>query len=211
VSVDARIVVDGGPSTFSDRAGDHGHLPILPYPSRLEQVLPLSGGGEYTLRPIHPDDAHMLQELVQGLSPESRYFRFVSSMKELPPSMLSRFTLIDYDREMAMVAVHKTRQADAEGIVTEHERIIGVSRYITNPDHSSCEFSLVVADDFGGKGLGARLMECIMDVARDRGLSEIEGLVLANNRSMLKLMRSLGFTVKPFEEDEDFVLCTHAL
>jgi acetyltransferase len=209
--VDARIVVDSGLPTYSDRLGDHAHLPILPYPSRLEQVLPLRGGGEYTVRPIHPDDAHMLQALVQSLSPESRYFRFVSSMKELPPAMLSRFTLIDYDREMAMVAVIKARHTDEQGEVTEHERIIGVSRYVTNPDHSSCEFSLVVADDFSGKGLGARLMECIMDVARERGLSEIEGLVLANNASMLRLMRALGFAVKPFEEDPDFVLCTHSL
>jgi len=68
----------------------------------------MRGGGEYTVRPVQPDDAQMLQDLVQGLSKESRYFRFVSSMHELPPAMLARFTLIDYDREMALVAVHKT-------------------------------------------------------------------------------------------------------
>jgi len=147
---------------------------------------------------------------VQQLSPESRYFRFVSHMSELPASMLARFTLIDYDREMALVAVLKERRTDGETVV-ESERIIGVSRYITNPDRSSCEFALVVADDFNGKGLGSRLMESIMDVARDKGLAEIDGLVLANNAGMLKLMRSLGFAVKPFPEDPDFRLCTHAL
>jgi len=211
VAVDARVLVDNGPPAFSERVGDHSHLPIMPYPARLEQVLPLRGGGEVTLRPIHPNDAQMLQELVQGLSPESRYFRFVSSMKELPPAMLAKFTLIDYDREMAMAAVFRERRLTPDGDTVEHERIVGVSRYITNPDHSTCEFSLVVADDFSGRGLGARLMECIMDVARERGLSEIEGLVLANNDSMLRLMRSLGFTVKPFAEDPDFVICAHPL
>ena len=145
------------------------------------------------------------------LSPESRYFRFVSSIAELPPSMLARFTLIDYDREMALVAIHKQRVADADGEITETERIVGVSRYITNPDQSSCEFSLVVADDFNGKGLGSRLMQSIMDVARDKGLTEMDGLVLANNPGMLKLMRSLGFVVKPFPEDADFKLVTHTL
>jgi len=125
--------------------------------------------------------------------------------------MLARFTLIDYDREMALVAVVKERGVDAAGKITEAERIVGVSRYITNPDRSSCEFSLVVADDFNGKGLGSRLMESIMDVARDKGLTEIDGLVLANNAGMIRLMRGLGFAVKPFAEDRDFVLVSHAL
>jgi acetyltransferase len=153
----------------------------------------------------------MLQEMMHHLSSESRYFRFVSSITELPPTMLARFTLIDYDREMALVAVFKERQAAADGEFTETERIIGVSRYITNPDQSSCEFALVVSDDFSGKGLGSRLMLSIMDVARDKGLTEIDGLVLANNPGMLKLMRSLGFSVKAFPEDPDFKLVTHAL
>ena len=65
--------------------------------------------------------------------------------------MLARFTLIDYDREMALVAIFKERKAGPDGEIVETERIVGVSRYITNPDHSSCEFALVVADDFSGK------------------------------------------------------------
>jgi acetyltransferase len=132
-------------------------------------------------------------------------------MRELPPSMLARFTLVDYDREMALVAVERQRVAGADGTMVETERIVGESRYITNPDRSSCEFSLVVADDYNGKGLGSRLMERIMDVARDKGLAEIEGLVLANNGGMLRLMRGLGFGVKPFAEDTDFMLATHTL
>ena len=132
-------------------------------------------------------------------------------MQELPATMLSRFTLIDYDREMALVAVVKQRSTGADGAIIETERIVGVSRYITNPDQSSCEFALVIADDFNGKGLGSRMMLSIMDVARDKGLSEIEGLVLANNPDMLKLMKSLGYTIKPFAEDPDFKLVTHTL
>ena len=112
---------------------------------------------------------------------------------------------------MALVAVVKERHANEDGEITETERVVGVSRYITNPDQSTCEFSLVVADDFAGKGLGSRLMESIMEVAREKGLSEIIGLVLVNNGNMLKLMRSLGFTVKPNPDDPDFRLVTHQL
>jgi acetyltransferase len=211
VAVDARIVIDSAPQAASGVGSQYQHLAILPYPARYEQVWPLRGGGEYTVRPIQPDDAQMLQALVHNLSPESRYFRFVSHMSELPPSMLARFTLIDYDREMALVAVFKQRVAGADGEITETERIVGVSRYITNPDRASCEFSLVVADDFNGKGMGSRLMDSIMEVARDKGLAEIEGLVLANNGGMLRLMRGLGFELKPFAEDPDFKLVTRTL
>jgi acetyltransferase len=211
VAVDARIVIHPVPQGGSARTPDYHHLAILPYPARYEQVWPLGGGGEYTVRPIQPDDAQMLQDLVKGLKPESRYFRFASAMHELPASMLARLTLIDYDREMALVAVVHERKAGEDGDIVEAERIVGVSRCITNPDQTSCEFSLLVADDFGGKGLGSRLMESIMDVAREKGLSDIEGLVLTQNSGMLKLMRSLGFAVKPFAEDPDFRLVTHAL
>jgi len=100
---------------------------------------------------------------------------------------------------------------DEEGEVSHKERIVGVSRYVTNPDQTSCEFALLVADDFAGKGLGSRLMLSIMDVARDRGLAEIQGLVLANNPTMLKLMRRLGFEVRTFEDDPEFRLVVHQL
>ncbi|MDP3336121.1 MAG: bifunctional acetate--CoA ligase family protein/GNAT family N-acetyltransferase [Rhodoferax sp.] len=207
LAVDARIVVDNAAPSVRH----YNHLAILPYPSQHEQLCPLAGGGEYIVRPVHPDDADMLQAFVRSLSPESRYFRFVSSMQELPATMLSRFTLIDYDREMALVALITEEVTDAQGQTLETTRIIGVSRYITNPDRASCEFSLVVDDAFKGRGLGSRLMLSYVDFAREKGLTEIEGLVLANNPNMLKLMKGLGFKIKPFPEDPDFKLVTHQL
>jgi acetyltransferase len=210
IAVDARVVVE--PTKHGGGTG-HGypHLAILPYPASQEHQWPLKGGGLYTVRPIHPDDAEMLQALVRGLSPESRYFRFASHMPELPTRMLARYTLIDYDREMALVAVVKERQTTADGNESEVERMVGVSRFITNPDGASCEFSLVVADSMTGQGLGTRLMLSIMDAARARGLSEIVGLILADNRGMLRLMASLGFTIQVFPEDPDFKIATKAL
>ncbi len=194
VAVDARIVVQAAPAA----ATHYGHLAILPYPTQLDQRWPLPGDDHFTIRPIRPDDAQMLQTLVKSLSSESRYFRFVSSMKELPPSMLARFTLIDYDREMALIAQHG-------------DRVIGVSRYITNPDSHTCEFSLVVADDWGGRGIGSRLMMSLQEVARDKGLQEIVGIVLTQNGGMIRLMSKLGYSIKPFDEDPDFVLVSLAL
>ena len=207
VAVDARIVVDGA----AQAPGSFGHLAVLPYPTGLEREWPLKGGGLYTIRPIHPDDAEMLQTFVRSLTPESRYFRFASALPELPARMLARFTLIDYDREMALVAVHKERHVAEDGTVTETESILGVSRYVTNPDGASCEFSLVVSDQLKGQGLGSRLMLSIMDVARSKGLAEIVGLILANNSPMFRLMGSLGFHVAHYPEDPDFKIATKAL
>ena len=210
VAVDARMVVaEQGQNQLGQ--GKYGHLAILPYPARYEQLWPMRDGGEYLVRPIRPDDAQMLQNMVKSLSPQSRYFRFVSQLAELPPAMLARFTLIDYDREMALVAVQQERVVDEEGEVHVKERLLGVSRYVTNPDRSTCEFALVVADDMAGQGLGSRLMLSIMEVARDKGLEQIEGLVLSNNPNMLKLMRRLGFEIRPFPDDPEFRLVVHPL
>ncbi|EIF33969.1 acyl-CoA synthetase (NDP forming) [Burkholderia sp. Ch1-1] len=207
LAVDARVVIDNAQPLLHS----YDHLSILPYPSSYTQEWPMRGGGQYTLRPIQPDDAEMLQAFVRKLSDRSRYYRFVSSLRELSVPMLARYTLIDYDREMALVAVCKERTATDDGEFTETERMIGVSRYIANPDLTSCEFSLVVDDDFSGQGLGSRLMLSIMEVARHKGLSEIDGLVLVKNTNMLKLMKNLGFHVQTYAEDPDFKLCSKTL
>lgn len=204
IAVDARIAISNSPILKNTQVGLYNHLAILPYPHQYEQVCPLKDDGEYLIRPIHPDDADMLKLFYKSMSPESRYFRFISNSPELPPAMAAKFTLIDYDREMALIALFREKQIDDEGKLVETQRIIGVSRYSTNPDKASCEFSLAVADSFGGQGIGSRLMISIMEVARDKGLDEIDGLVLSKNPGMLKLMRGLGFTVEPMVDDPDF-------
>jgi acetyltransferase len=207
IAVDARVVV----APPSGAPGSLQHLAILPYPAGLEHEVPLKGGGRYTIRPVHPDDAEMLQTLVRELSPESRYFRFASHMPELPPRLLARFTLIDYDREMALVAVRRDTAPGPDGTPVERERVIGVARYITQLDPGRGEFSLVVADDHAGQGIGRRLMQNLHDIARSRGLTQLVGLVLTNNAAMLRLMRALGYSVGAFPEDPDFRLVTRAL
>ncbi|HYP67130.1 MAG TPA: bifunctional acetate--CoA ligase family protein/GNAT family N-acetyltransferase [Thiobacillaceae bacterium] len=188
VAVDARIVV-GYPAPAKDR---YAHMAIYPYPSHLVTRWQLSDGTELTIRPIRPEDAEIEQAFVRGLSEESRYFRFVNSMQELSQAMLVRFTQIDYDREMALIAVLERGQQETE---------VGVCRYIINADGESCEFALAIADQWQHKGIGHKLMLSLMDVARDKGLSSMEGEVLASNHAMMSLVISLGFHVSASEDD----------
>ena len=187
IAVDARIEV-AYPPTGAER---YAHMAIHPYPTHLESRVQLPEGIDLVIRPIRPEDAEIEQAFVRGLSSESKYFRFVSALQELSPSMLARFTQIDYDREMALIAV-----VVEDGQETE----IGVARYVINPDGESCEFALVVADAWQHKGIGHRMMNALMDIARDKGLKTMEGEVLGSNRNMLGLVASLGFAVSEADE-----------
>jgi GNAT superfamily N-acetyltransferase len=140
----------------------------------------MRGGGEYTVRPIHPDDAQMLQELVRKLSPESRYFRFVSSMAGAARHDAGALHADRLrPRDGAGGGAPRAHGQGADGEITSKPRASSACRAMSpTPTSTSCEFSLVVADDFKGKGLGSRLMLSIMDFAREKGLAEIEGLVL---------------------------------
>lgn len=195
--VDARIAIDR-----VARAGTrYAHMAIMPYPSHLERMVRLREGQACTIRPILPEDADALQAFVRQLSPEARHFRFVSTLSELPPRMLVRFTQIDYSREIALVAILEENVADAAGI--RPGRIVGVARYMLNPDRQSSEFAVVIDDELQGQGLGSRLMRSIIEVARARGLDRIEGFVLTTNRNMLALMRHLGFRIQSDPQDPD--------
>ncbi len=188
LAADARVVVD-----YRQPGADrYAHMAIHPYPTQLVSQWQLADGTDITIRPIRPEDAELVQAFVRGLSEESRYLRFMSSMQELTETMLVRFTQIDYSREMALIAVTLAQHSEVE---------LGVARYAINPDGDSCEFALVVADRFQGKGLGQKLMAVLMETARSKGLSLIEGEVLSNNHSMLKLVTRLGFAVKASADD----------
>ena len=104
-----------------------------------------------------------------------------------------RFTQIDYDRDMAFVAV----QIDPEGKPEQ----LGVSRYVANPDGETVEFALTVADSWQKRGLGRKLMQVLIDCARSKGFSAVVGEVLSDNTKMLNLMTSLGFKILANPED----------
>ena len=174
-------------------------MAIHPYPRRLVQPMLRKDGQEWLLRPIRPEDAVLLQEFVRDLSDESRYMRFVSMLRELTPRMLARYTRIDYDREVALVATAQVPNPENRGLL--RERIVGFAHYLRNADGQGAEYALVIADDWQRCGVGAALMRSLIDVARQQSLSYIEGVVLATNRPMLGLMTSLGMQNDFDEED----------
>ncbi|MGE0557950.1 MAG: GNAT family N-acetyltransferase [Burkholderiales bacterium] len=188
IVADARVVVGEHVPVH----GPYGHMAIHPYPSRLVSSWQTADGELVTLRPIRPEDAEIEQAFVRGLSAESRRFRFMDTLRELTPMMLVRFTQIDYDREMAFIA---TVQRDGR------ESEIGVCRYVTNPDGQTCEFAIVIADDWQYRGLGRRMMTQLIEVARSRGLGAMIGHVLSSNNGMLALCESLGFTTALSDDD----------
>ncbi|MBA3996504.1 MAG: GNAT family N-acetyltransferase [Candidatus Accumulibacter sp.] len=189
IAADARIVIDFTPPT-GDR---YSHMAIHPYPVHLIQDWQLPDGRTVTVRPIRPEDAEMEQDFVKRMSDESKYYRFMDTLRELTQAMLVRFTQIDYDREMALVA---TVPGD-DG----KELQIGVARYVTNPDGESVEFALAIADDWQKHGIGRKLMTALIECARTKGYRAVVGDVLALNSKMFRLMGSLGFTIHPHPED----------
>lgn len=158
---------------------------MQPYPSHLVKHLTLADGTAMTIRPIRPEDAAIEQAFVRNLSHESRYFRFMDTLRELSPRMLSHFTQVDYDRHMALIAVAQDAGKELE---------IAVARYVMSDDGKSGEFAIVVADRWQRKGVGRLLMRALMDAARSRGLVTLFGEVLASNSNMLRFMHQLGFT-----------------
>lgn len=194
MAADARVAVQFRPPS-TDR---YAHMAIYPYPMHLVSNWQLGDGTNIVIRPIRPEDAEIEQAFVRDLSEESRYFRFMNSIQELSQAMLVRFTQIDYNREIALIAVTQTHDDKTEPKEIE----VGVARYATNPDGESCEFAIVIADHMHGKGLGNKLMTTLMDAGREKGLKIMQGEVLSQNNHMLKLMKNLDFTIEANLEDD---------
>jgi len=184
--VDARIVLETTdiPSPL--------HLVISPYPEQYESHVVTPAGLAVFIRPIKPEDAPLLMELFDTLSPTSIYYRFFGPLKVLPHSMLVRFTQVDYDREIDMVALLKT---NGDG-----ERMVATARVMSDPDGKRAEFAILVGDPWQGKGVGARLLERCLAIAQERGIETVWGIVLPENTGMLALARKLGFKVSKSDE-----------
>jgi len=207
-------LVDGGamvgeararvePSRRADDA--YRHMAIHPYPANLIGTATLRDGRVVTVRPIRPEDAELEREFVEGLSQQSRYFRFFYQLSELTPSMLARFTQVDYDREMALVAV-----ADV-GHPHGHPVFVGVARYVANVDGQSAEFAVVVMDEWQQHGVARALIERLVAVATKRGFTQLTGAVLRANVAMIAFVKRLGFTVADDPDAPDQVIATLSL
>ena len=176
-AVDARVIIK--PTQIQS---PH-HLVISPYPNQYEMFTTTKIGVDLFIRPIRPEDAPLLVDCFHTLSRESIFYRFFSHLKSLSHKMLAYFTQIDYDHDLALVALDKTQP---------EEKILGVAHLMTSPGSARPEFAVVVGDPWQGKGIGAILMEHMLAIAKQRGIEFMWGIVLAENTHMLALARKLG-------------------
>ena len=167
-------------------------LAVRPYPQQLEEWVTMKNGERCLFRPILPEDEPLLQQFIARVTKEDLYYRYFSEINEFTHDDLANMTQIDYDREMAFVAVH---------ITAEQTEILGVTRAISDPDNIDAEFAVLVRSDLKGLGLGGRLLEKLINYTRDHGLQRLNGITMPNNRGMIALARKLGFDVDIQLED----------
>ncbi|PRD14846.1 bifunctional acetate--CoA ligase family protein/GNAT family N-acetyltransferase [Pantoea coffeiphila] len=168
-------------------------LTIRPYPHALEETIVLKNGQECLFRPILPEDEPLLQQFIAQVTKEDLYYRYFSEINEFTHDDLANMTQIDYDREMAIVAIRQHNGLD---------EIIGVTRAISDADNIDAEFSVLVRSDLKGLGLGRRLLEKMIVYTRDHGLQQLNGITMPRNQGMLALARKLGFVVDVQLEDD---------
>ena len=171
--------------------GEMARFAIAAYPEELSERR-VMGGETLLIRPIRPEDAEAHAALFRRLSPEDIRYRFFNMLRELPPEQIARMTQVDYDREMAFVAV---REGDT----------VGVARLVREIGTDHGEFAVVVDPAMKGRGLARRLMERLVEWGGAQGMTAIVGQVLAENVPMLAFMRKMGATIRRLPDEPDVV------
>jgi acetyltransferase len=190
IALDARIRV-----ARREAGMRSGRLAILPYPRELERTESIRGFESAVLRPVRPEDAVALEDLLAKSTPNDTRLRFFAPLRKLAPRQLARMTQIDYDREMALVLMARSGASASE--------LIGVVHLIGDPDNERAEFAILVRSDLHRRGIGRLLMTRLIEYARARGLSELFGHVLRENVPMLGLCKGLGLRVSSLPDALD--------
>lgn len=185
VVLDAHVILDE--QVPDNKPKPYSHLIISPYPGRYKKWITAKNGKRVFLRPIRPEDEPMELAMVNSSSKESLYYRFFGYVPKMTHELIIRFTQIDYDREMAIIALVKENNT---------ERMIGVVRIIADPWGEDAEYAILVDDKWQGQGIGGQMTDYIVEIARDMQLKRIYATVLSSNKGMLGLFRKKGFTVK---------------
>ncbi len=181
LALDARIRVAAAATRGTER------FAIRPYPAELEESVEL-GGRRVLLRPIRPEDFVQHRRFLARIAPEDLRARFFAAVREVPDRDLAHLTQIDYEREMALIAV----AAGEEG-----EETLGVARACSDPDNVEAEFALLVRSDLKGQGLGGLLLRKLIRHCRDRGTERMIGEVESDNMRMVRLAAAAGFHMEP--------------
>ena len=192
IALDASVTLESSPSALQE---PFSHLCIQPYPTQWMKTVQLRHGQQVLLRPIRPEDEPMEAALVHMASRESLYFRFFGYIPGIDHKMLSRFTHIDYDREMAIAA-----QVEENG----KKQIIGVVRIVGDGWRDTAEYAILVADAWHGQGLGGLMTEYILQIAREQGYAKVFGSFLKVNGGMRRLFERYGFRIKAGDDESDY-------
>ncbi|MEZ8140448.1 protein acetyltransferase [Enterovibrio norvegicus FF-33] len=187
VTGDSFTVLDASIKLSPFEGDANTRLAIRPYPKELEQSAALKDGRKILLRPILPEDEPNHKSFVERVSVEDLYKRFFSDVGELNHEALANLTQIDYDREMAFVAVFRAPNGEDE--------ILGVVRALANPSHTDAEFAVLVRSDLKGMGLGRILMDKVIEYGRQSGLKRINGMTMPSNSGMIALAQKVGFSI----------------
>ena len=188
VAVDARIAVARGRVLHKGRG--HPRFAIFPYPKEWERTIELADGQPALVRPVRPEDDAMFREFFTHVTDEDLRLRFFQSVRHFSHEFIARLTQLDYARSIALVAIHPQT----------HE-MLGAVRLHADANYEKGEYGILVRSDLKGHGIGWKLMQIMIEYARWLGLKVIEGQVLRENRTMLAMCESLGFTVKLDPDD----------
>jgi acetyltransferase len=183
--LDARITIDKA-GVFK-KFEPHEHMVISPYPKKYEILWQLKDGREVLLRPIKPEDEPMWLEMFQNFSDESIRYRFFQMIKDTPHEVRVRYCNIDYDREIAIVAELTERS---------RKRILGVSRLSIEPSGKSGELAFIVGDQWQGLGLGTKLVDYTLEIAKEMNIEMVYAIMLPDNNRALNLTKKMGFKLE---------------
>jgi acetyltransferase len=192
IALDARIEID--PADM-DRKGPNPDLAIRPYPAGWRRDVTLKGVN-YVLRAIRPTDVEHYPGFIAKMTPDDIRMRFLAPRKHFPDELGLRLTQLDYDRDMAFIALNPAGE------------LAGVARMFCDPDRRVAEYALVVRSDMHGRGIGSALLGHLIDYARAEGLERLEGMILAENSAMQGLVRRKGFEIRPDLDDRSIVQST---
>jgi acetyltransferase len=191
IALDARVEID--PEAVEEK-GPNPALVIRPYPAEWEKEF--SGGGvNYRIRPIKPADIALYPDFLAKVSPGDVRLRFLAPRKGFSDEMLKRLTQLDYDRDIAFVA-----------LAEESGKLAGVGRLSCDPDRTRGEYALLVRTDLQGHGIGWQLLRQILAYAKAEKIGRIEGMVLEENKAMLKMCREFGFSVTHYPDEPGLML-----
>ena len=165
----------------------------VPYPAQYEQTITTRDGTQVFVRPIRPDDETLMREMFYDFSEQTKYLRYHAALKSMPHNKLQVFCTVDYQTEMALLAL-----CGKPG----EEQVAGVARYMTDAEGGTAEVAFTVRDDWQRKGLGTYFFQRLVEIGRENGIRTFHAYVLVENSGMLKIFHRSGMVVETVNEGD---------